>query len=170
MLHQSYERAKNVLVTNRKDLDLIAHGLIEFETLSGGKGRRNRERRGFHVFFITITITITVTVTVTCLDTSTYHYHILLTRHILLNLLTPLFSTHLPSLPSPLPLPLSRRDRGSIGWNQAEHEGSPVPEILLQRLYPHTNRHTQNTSTDERDRSKHRIACCTHCLEERFSK
>ena len=39
LLRESYERSKKVLMTYRTELDLIAHGLIEYETLSGGSLR-----------------------------------------------------------------------------------------------------------------------------------
>jgi len=37
LLTDSYARAKKLLETHRKELDIIAHGLIEYETLSGGE-------------------------------------------------------------------------------------------------------------------------------------
>ena len=37
MLEESYERAKAILTTNRHELDMIAEGLLEFESLSGAE-------------------------------------------------------------------------------------------------------------------------------------
>lgn len=37
LLTESYNRAKKILETNRKDLDIIAKGLLEYESLSGGE-------------------------------------------------------------------------------------------------------------------------------------
>jgi ATP-dependent metalloprotease len=37
MLDESYKRATKLLETNRKDLEVIANGLIQYETLSGGE-------------------------------------------------------------------------------------------------------------------------------------
>lgn len=37
LLTESYARAKKVLETHRKDLDLVAKGLIDYESLSGGE-------------------------------------------------------------------------------------------------------------------------------------
>lgn len=37
LLSESYDRAKSLLLKHRKDLDIIANGLVEYETLSGGE-------------------------------------------------------------------------------------------------------------------------------------
>jgi ATP-dependent metalloprotease len=37
LLNESYSRAKNLLVKNRRELDIIAKGLQEYESLSGGE-------------------------------------------------------------------------------------------------------------------------------------
>jgi cell division protease FtsH len=35
LLDQAYDTAKRILTRNRKDLDILAKGLLEYETLSG---------------------------------------------------------------------------------------------------------------------------------------
>merc|ERR1712093_905331 len=37
LLNESYERAKNILEMNRHELEMLANGLIEYETLSGSE-------------------------------------------------------------------------------------------------------------------------------------
>lgn len=37
ILNQSYDRVKKILTTRRKDLDILANGLLEYETLSGSE-------------------------------------------------------------------------------------------------------------------------------------
>jgi ATP-dependent metalloprotease len=37
LLNESYNRAKKILETNRKELDIIAKGLLDYESLSGGE-------------------------------------------------------------------------------------------------------------------------------------